>query len=183
MSKKIFLVNRDFQLRYTGAGLVAGIVSTAITATLILYPLFTFKILTVGMFLPWPIFAGMAIALILNIVVQLFFGIVMTHKVAGPMFSLVRYIRKISSGQWNVHMYQRSGDDLQMLVRHVNELSENLVIVANNDLEALARIKSEISQVNTEQARKDFILSNIDKLISDISHRVTPPAASRSQNQ
>ena len=167
MSKKILLVNRDFQFRYTGAGLAAGCVSTVITATLILYPLFAFKILTIGIFLPWPIFACMLVAVILNILVQLIFGIVMTHKVAGPMFSIVKNIRKLGAGRWNIK---------------INELSENLVVVAKNDLETLAQIKSSVAKLSGDQNEKELLLATIDHLANSISERIAQPKELRSQN-
>jgi hypothetical protein len=182
MSKKILLVNRDFQFRYTGAGLAAGCVSTVITATLILYPLFAFKILTIGIFLPWPIFACMLVAVILNVLVQLIFGIVMTHKVAGPMFSIVKNIRKLGAGRWNIKMHQRPGDDLEMIVRHINELSENLVVVAKNDLETLAKIKSSVAKLSGDQNEKELLLATVDDLANSISERIAEPKGLRNQN-
>lgn len=180
ISKRIFLVNRDFQFRYTGAGLAAGCVSTVITATLILYPLYAFKILTIGMFLPWPIFLGMGVAVILNILVQLAFGIVLTHKVAGPMFSLIKNIRKLGSGQWNIKMQLRPDDELQMIVRHLNELSESMVITTNTDLAQLAVIKQAAENLDCDPAKRNLLLRSIDDLSNQLSSRIKPPKSARS---
>jgi hypothetical protein len=171
-AKKIWLVNRDFQLRYTGAGLAAGIVSTLITATLILYPLFQFKIITVGFFLPWPIFACIFAAAALNAGVQVAFGIVMTHKVAGPMFSLIKYLRLIEVGKWNVTMKQRPGDDLQIIVRHVNEMSEGLVARVTCDLKQLEEIKDRILASTGELGERDLIVAGIERLIAKMAARI-----------
>ncbi|MEI6399092.1 MAG: HAMP domain-containing protein [Pseudomonadota bacterium] len=175
ISKKIWLVNRDFQLRYAGAGLAAGIISTIITATLILYPLFAFKIITLGLFLPWPIFACMLLAAILNGMVQMWFGIVLTHKVAGPMFSLIRHLRSIGAGQWNIKMGQREGDELQMIVRHLNEMSDHLVLATRNDLDVLDKIKLTVSQFNGEAGERDFLLTAIENLCESLKKRITTP--------
>jgi methyl-accepting chemotaxis protein len=172
-SKKIWLVNRDFQLRYTGAGLAAGFISTFITATLILYPLFTFKIITIGLYLPWPIFACMILAAILNAIVQMWFGIVLTHRVAGPMFSLIRHVRRIGAGRWNIKMRQRPGDDLQMVVRHLNEMTDHLVQMTHQDLESLDKIKTGLIQFNGEIGERDFLLAAIDNLTKTLSQRIS----------
>ena len=171
-AKKIWLVNRDFQLRYTGAGLAAGLVSTLITATLILYPLFQFKIITVGFFLPWPIFACIFAAAALDAGVQVAFGIVITHKVAGPMFSLIKYLRLIEAGRWNVKMKQRSGDDLQIIVRHVNDMSEGLVTRVARDLEQLEKIKERILAPTGEIGERDLIVAGIERLIAKMTARI-----------
>jgi hypothetical protein len=176
ISKKIWLVNRDFQLRYTGAGLAAGFISTVITATLILYPLFTFKIITIGLFLPLPIFACMILAAILNGLVQMWFGIVLTHKIAGPMFSLIRHLRKIGAGHWNIKMRLRDGDDLRMVVRHLNEMTDQLVNVTRQDLDTLDKIKTGILQFNGDIGERDFLLATIDNLSEKLNKRITIPS-------
>jgi methyl-accepting chemotaxis protein len=172
-SKKIWLVNRDFQLRYTGAGLAAGFVSTLITAILILFPLFQFKIITVGFFLPWPIFVCIFAAAILNAFVQIAFGIVLTHKIAGPMFSLIKYLRLIEAGQWKIQMRQRQGDDLQIVVRHVNEMSEGLARTVAQDLESLEKIKSIIAAPTGDIGERDLLIAGIERLMDDMNQRIS----------
>jgi hypothetical protein len=98
--KRIFLVNRDFQLRYTRAAIGVGILSTALTTTIILYPLYTFEILRIPRFLPTPILATMAMACLVNIVFLAIMGIFVTHKIAGPMYSLVRHFRLVGMARF-----------------------------------------------------------------------------------
>lgn len=138
-TKRIYLVNRDFQFRYTRMGVLAGVVSTAITTLVILYPLFVFKILVIPQFLPMPILLGMLTAAIFNIGIIVLFGILITHRIAGPMFSIVRHLRRIANGQWKTNMRSRPGDELQLIVRNMNELSDALVVVAAKDLELVEK--------------------------------------------
>lgn len=180
VTKKIFLVNRDFQFRYTFAGLAAGCVSTLITATAILYPLYAFKILTIGIYLPWPIFVAMGAAVFFNILVQFAFGILLTHKVAGPMFSLIKNIRKLAAGQWNLKMQTRAGDDLQMIVRHLNELSENMVRATQADLNHLAIISEAIVAMECNPIQKSALMKSIDELSQRMSARIDSPKSSGS---
>lgn len=137
--KRIYLVNRDFQFRYTRMGVLAGVVSTAITALVILYPLFVFKILVIPQFLPTPILAGMLAAAVINIGIIVLFGILITHRIAGPMFSIVRHLRRLANGQWQTNMQSRPGDELQLIVRNMNDLSDALVITAAKDLELVEK--------------------------------------------
>ena len=138
-TKRIYLVNRDFQFRYTRMGVLAGIVSTAITTLVILYPLFVFKILVVPQFLPTPILVGMLAAAVINIAIIVMFGILITHRIAGPMFSMVRHLRRMQIGQWRTFMRVRPGDELQLIVRNMNELSDALVQTATKDLELIEK--------------------------------------------
>lgn len=176
-NKKIWLINRDFQMKYAGAGLAAGLASTVITATLIIYPLFVFKILTIGMFLPWPIFTCIAAALVLNCIIQMFFGIVLTHKIAGPMYSLVKHLRLIGVGQWNIEMRQRQGDELNMVVRHFNEMSDCLVNTVKNDLRELEKIKTDAAHIESNDPKvleaRTKLLATISELEANFQQRIS----------
>ena len=171
--KKIWLVNRDFQMRYTGAGIIAGLISTVVTSVLIIYPMFEFKILRIGMFLPLPVFMCMVLAGIVNCLLQLVFGIMLTHRVAGPMFAIIRHMRRIGAGHWRVIMRQRPHDDLQMLVRHLNEMSVSLVSSAKGDLDALERIRAGVTGYQGEAGERDFLLAAIDRLTDELNKRIT----------
>jgi len=172
-SKKIWLVNRDFQLRYAAAGLLAGLASTFITATLIIYPLFAFKILTVGVFLPWPIISAICIAITLNAGLQILIGIMLTHRIAGPIFSIVRQLRIIGGGRWNVQLGQRNHDELGMVVRHINEMSECLTKVAREDLNSLNQIESALGMLKVENSQLKIIAELIEDLKTKLQQRIS----------
>ena len=146
IKKKIILVNRDFQLRYASAAALVGAVSTMVTAFVILMPLYYFGILRWGVLPPLPILATMAIAIAMNIVLITFFGIYLTHRIAGPMYSLVREMRRIEMGQWGKLLQTRDSDDIQFVVRNFNEMIQGLVKVTREDIariDALGGVKAE----------------------------------------
>jgi hypothetical protein len=118
---RIYLVNREFQLRYTRVALAVGLVSTVMTVGLILYPLFYLDIVRFPYFVPAPFMVGMTLAAVLNFAFVTAFGIVTTHRIAGPMFSLVRHLHLIQLGQKPTELRVREGDDLKFVVRNVNE--------------------------------------------------------------
>src|SRR4051812_38187621 len=95
--KRLYLINRDFQLRYTRLAVVVGLVSTALTLFLILFPLFWFRIVRYPNFVPVPFMWAIGVAAVLNVLIVAFLGIVITHRIAGPMFSLVRHIHLLQS--------------------------------------------------------------------------------------
>ena len=168
-SKRMYLINREFQLRYALAGVGAGLISTALTAFLILYPLFTFKILVMRQFLPLPILLGMLIAACFNAAMLMVFGIVMTQRIAGPMYNMVRHMRRLASGQWSTLMKTRPNDDLQLLVRNLNDISHELVKIAEDDIELLDQvIAGGLSDKTSAQilALRDRISSRINTELS-----------------
>ena len=132
--KKIILVNRDFQLRYAYAAILVGFASTLLTAFVILVPLYYLGILRFDMPLPTPIIASMVFASIVNIAVIGVFGVYLTHRVAGPMYSLVREMRRVGLGGWGQVLKTRETDDIQFLVRNFNEMTEGLVNMTREDI-------------------------------------------------
>lgn len=144
--KRIFLVNRDFQLRYTRVALAVGVVSTALTVFLILYPLFYLDIVRFPTFLPRPFLVGIAFAAVVNLAIVAFMGILMTHRIAGPMFALVRQMRAIQAGYWQSHLKVRPGDDMKYVVRNFNDLVDYMLDTSKRDLthvdQALAKLRS-----------------------------------------
>lgn len=143
--KRIFLVNRDFQLRYTRVALAVGVVSTALTVFLILYPLFYLDIVRFPSFLPRPFLIGIVFAAIVNLAIVAFMGILMTHRIAGPMFALVRQMRAIQAGYWQSHLKVRPGDDMKYVVRNFNDLVDYMLDTSKRDLThvdlALAKLR------------------------------------------
>lgn len=175
IKKKLILINRDFQFRYAGAGIAASLVASLLMASLILYPLFAFKILTSIYFLPWPFFVGIMLAVILNMLVQLVFGIVMTHRIAGPMYGMIRTIRQIGAGKWSAQVRLRTQDELQMIGRHLNEMSEQLVRAGMDDLVRIEHLSSEIARLDINQTSKDSLTNELANLAANIKKRIYPP--------
>lgn len=162
--KRIYLINRDFQLRYSFAAALVGIVSTALTVTVILVPLYVFEILRIPRFLPLPILLSMFIAAALNIFIVGFMGVFITHRIAGPMFSLVRSFRQIEMGRWAGKLRLRENDDLKFVMRNFNELVDSLVRTCKEDLKLIGDAKNQLEKVSgNPQVDEALIAVNILK--------------------
>ncbi len=172
--KKLFLINRDFQMRFAGAGVVASLVTSVMTAALIIYPLFAFKILTSVYFLPWPVVAGVILAILLNMILQLVFGIMLTHRVAGAMFSMIRTIRLIGSGKWSAQVKLRHHDELQMMGRHLNEMSEQLVRDGKHDLAVVEQVMSMVEKLEANPVEKKAAQQSLEGLALRLRSRINP---------
>lgn len=162
-TKKILLVNRDFQLRYTRMAVVVGFFSTLLTVILILFPLFQFQILRFPNFVPYPFVIGMVVAALANFVMVAYFGIVLTHRIAGPMFSLVRQFRAVSGGNLNAKFNVREQDELKFVIRNFNEMVDGLAMRTLADLQKVDAILKTLSEnavpqalIDTEALRQDL---------------------------
>ena len=183
-SKRLYLVNREFQLRYTFAAVAVGILSTLLTSLIILYPLYVFEILRIPAFLPPPILLVMVFAAFVNIGLIGFLGIFITHKIAGPMYSLVRQFRRIEEGVWSGHMGLRDGDDFRYIVRNFNAMVDSIVTALRADHELIGRIKQRLEDEEVSDVDK---IAGANKLISELEsnyqERLTSQTSSEVKQQ
>lgn len=169
--KKIFLVNRDFQLRYTKSAIVIGLVSTFLTSVVILYPLYQFQILRIPRFLPMPILFAMVLAALINIAIIGVMGILMTHRIAGPMYSLVRSMRLVSLGKFNGSMRLRDDDDLKFVVRNFNDMIAALRELTAEDIQAIESELSALDKLKQGESAEE-IKSNFQCLCKKLEKRL-----------
>ncbi|SME88653.1 HAMP domain-containing protein [Pseudobacteriovorax antillogorgiicola] len=172
--KRLYLVNRDFQMRYAGAAVVVGLLSTALTTTLILFPLYQFEILRIPRFLPLPVMVIMGMAAVINVALVGLLAIFITHKIAGPMYSLVRHFRSVEEGGvWTGNMRLRDGDDLRYVVRNFNGMMDAITSRLHADLAVLDEISQDIqgNELNAEE-KLEKTLQAVNDLGSDIRSRL-----------
>jgi HAMP domain-containing protein len=151
--QRLILINRDFQFRYTGAAVLVGLLSTALTTSVILYPLFQFEILRIPRFLPLPVLGVMGMAALLNILLVGFMGILITHRLAGPMYSLVRQFRRVEEGRWYGQMKIRDGDDMRYVVRNFNAMLDSINKQTQMDFEKLRHVREILVSDENESER------------------------------
>lgn len=138
--KRIFLVNRDFQLKYALSAVLVGTVTTVFTFAMLILPLYIFEIIKIAKFLPLPILATIFLASFINIATVGMAGIFLTHRIAGPMYSLVRCLRKVEAGRWGTSLKLREGDDLKYVVRNFNEMTRSLEAAVAHDVTSLDEV-------------------------------------------
>lgn len=177
--KRLYLINRDFQLRYAGAAIFVGLLSTVLTSTLILFPLYQFEILRIPRFLPVPILGVMVLAAMMNVALVGLLAIFVTHRLAGPMYSLVRHFRRVEEGMWYGSVRLREGDDLRYVVRNFNGMIEAISRETREDLGAVQQLRQLLQDAASDDEKKQADLneihSMIDRLEQRISQRLSPP--------
>lgn len=154
--------------------MVVGVLSTLLTVVLILYPLYQFEILRIPRFLPMPILTLMVIAASTNVALIGLLGILVTHRLAGPMFSLVKHFRLIEEGSWDCQIRLRDGDDMRYVVRNFNGMMASIKKRTESDLEILKDIKSVANEDGLDIADKLKKISAItNELEFHLSTRLT----------
>jgi methyl-accepting chemotaxis protein len=174
--KRLYLINRDFQLRYTRVAVLVGIVSTALTVFIILFPLVQFRVIRFPNFVPAPFLWAMSVAAVLNFLIVAMMGILITHRIAGPMFSLVRHIRMIQGGRLSPPLQVRENDDLKYLVRNFNELLDYLRVTITNDKAQVDAIAARLADPGGTEAARALA----ETLSRDLAARLPPPPGASS---
>ena len=155
IAKKILVVNKDFQYRYTWNVVLIGILTTVLSVAIILIPLYIFGILRIPKFLPTPILLTMVFAAIINIVVVILLTIASTHKIAGPVFALNRALRNIELGKWNKPLKLRDSDEMKYLAVNFNTMVDSLVKTTREDIECLdimvRKLQASLDSLNDDQ--------------------------------
>ena len=164
--KQIILINRDLQFRYVRVALLVGLISTLLSFMVILVPLFQFEILRIPRFLPWPIMLGMGFAVVINMVCVVFMTVVISHRIAGPIFALSREFSELSQGVFGRQLKSRKHDDLQYLVRYFNDMSLCLKNLSYDDYEAVSgfldlaqSLHQKCEQISVSETQNSELLS------------------------
>lgn len=147
-TKRMIVVNRDLQLRYTGAAVLVGTLTTMLTTFFILLPLYVFKILVIPRFLPWPILLVMVLALVMNIFSVFILGLIMTNRIAGPLYALIRAMRQTGRGDFNAHLRVRATDDLKYVIRHFNDMTAALSRLTRDDIDSIDGLLIELNELH-----------------------------------
>lgn len=172
--KRILLVNRDLQFRYAKVGLLIGVVSTMLCSLVIFFPLYQFEILRIPRFLPMPILSAMVLAVVLNLALVMFYGLIITHRIAGPMFALSREFADVSQGIFGRTLSSRKNDDLRYLVRCFNDMSASLRNLTHDDVERLTLLLEQAQSLEPSESSQK-LAEDMEQFRSEVATRIYPP--------
>ena len=85
---------------------------------------------------------GLLLALILSI-----YGIVFTHKVAGPLFKVTTYLDRMRDGKLGVIYNLRKGDELVEFFEHFKRAHESLRQLTEEDIKLIDETLAAIGQI------------------------------------
>lgn len=171
-------------MRYIRAAVIVALCSTVLTMFLILYPLFYLNVLRFPNFLPTPFLIACIGAAFLNFTMIAYLGVHLSHRIAGPVFAMVRHLRILQNGNYADKMRVRDTDELKYLTRHINDLTEILTDRTRKDLAQVDEIIGVLGKNNVDAVNDDRIhLKRLcEKLKSDFAERImkngsapTPP--------
>ncbi len=130
--RRHFLVNRPLQFRFVGALLLFLCVLTVATLGAIYFALwgtlYTFELLDDPVMISLFTNAGLVLATELLVLAPaiVWMGILLTHKIAGPLVRIHAALVQMTQGNFDVRIKLRKGDSLLDLADDVNRLAASL---------------------------------------------------------
>ena len=117
------------------------------------------------------------IALIVPFVVMI--SILITHRIAGPIFSMQRYLGEVAKGNFSSILKLRKRDELKDLAAAINKMTHNLGMSVQENRALVAEICDLLGDLNSRLEKpslnKDEVMSiarNADTKIKNLKSRL-----------
>lgn len=168
--RRKYFVKRAFQLRYT-----VTILIWILLAAVISYGTFYYQFMILMKRLPISseyvqfmkqamhatFFARLAVLFLLGI----FAGILISHKIAGPLYRMERDLKEIVGGgnlKWSLTL--RKGDELQELAGSLNTMMAGLKNIVTEDRKILEEIALITAQLTRDLKEKNVPLGQLEQI-------------------
>jgi methyl-accepting chemotaxis protein len=96
-------------------------------------------------------------------------GIVVTHKIAGPAYSIQYTLGQVADGKLTGIRPLRKGDELQSVGDELNRMIDQLVVHEKNELEKLSTLLSKLKESSEAPAS---VITCIEQLIEEKQNRL-----------
>lgn len=99
-------------------------------------------------------------------------GLVLSNRIAGPLYSIKRFVKRISRGYYGYRLELRKGDELQDLSRMLNHLASRLESDRTRRINQIEYIKERLTElrddVDSGSSSNDEIIKKIDRLSREV---------------
>lgn len=181
--RRRYLIKRAFQLKYIGIILFFILTTAALSSVGVYLAIFPFLYEKLANVYP----QGRLVAVLKDANAKLFFstvlllpvaawfGIILSHRVAGPWYRLENILRAIGEGNLTHEVKLRRGDELQSLAEAINGVIRNLESVNRKNQSCLKSLDEAFRDFEVELNREPVDLMKTKLLLSkmqDISYEL-----------
>ncbi|MDP2913017.1 MAG: methyl-accepting chemotaxis protein [Candidatus Omnitrophota bacterium] len=179
IKRKHYLISRYFQLKYIGLILMLMFLTAALCSYVVYYS----TMLLVGEKLAnvYPQGRLMAIVNTVNFRILItmllitplvaLIGILLSHKIAGPIYRIEQVLGSMASGDLTAHIVLRKGDELTGLADHINTLTDSIKSAVRIEKERLNAISNEMNELRRLAASIPYAnnaINRVDKKLNDL---------------
>ena len=173
-ARKIFrtryLIDRDFQLKYAFLLACVAIFVALLIGGVVYYAMQeSYQVLASANLMDnaevrslvqqWKNFLTYNLLIILcgTIVFLTIFGVLVTHKIVGPIYVLKKRLNDVTAGRYHIPMTLRRSDEFQGLKHQFNTMIEALRLRNTTELKILNDISQKVQNPEAKSALNDFI--------------------------
>lgn len=102
----------------------------------------------------------------------IFIGLVLSHRIAGPIFSIKRFLNKVANGSYEEPLKLRKNDELQDVAESLNRLVAKLYSDRQGRREECRAIKREAEELESAvlagKADREKLLKKITEVRADL---------------
>ena len=133
--RKRYLVKKGLQFRYLGLIFIAIILPTLLVVGCLYYLIFSLMAEQLGIpesiaYNLFPVFKKVNLILLLGIpiisVALLFWGLLISHRIAGPIYRLERELDRIAQGDFSLRLKIRRKDELGSIAEGINKVLDRI---------------------------------------------------------
>ena len=188
IKRRNYLIDKRFQLKYTGLILLFMFLVAAVVAYTVYYTGWMLMGERLANVYPQGRLVTIMKTINMTLIVRLLVlaplvavvAILLSHKIAGPLYRIERFLRLVAHGDFSSRLRLRKYDELQGLADSVNEMTDDLrgrvqkvkslVNMVNLDLEKLRRNLGGDTP-NIDAIRQEIL--NLEKSIKDLDDHLS----------
>ncbi len=175
-----YLVSTKFQLRYVGIILLLMLVTALICSYIIYYTVMVLMGEKLSNVYP----QGRLIAIINTVNLKILFslllitpivtviGIYLSHKIAGPIYRIEKFLDDMALGNLVSRIVLRKGDELMSVADKINILNGSLRTTIGSQKFGMIKIVSELSGLKNMIDSKSADISLLDKNIENLQGEI-----------
>ncbi len=171
-----YLVAKKFQLKYVGLILLLVFATAALCAYIVYYTSMLLmgeklanvypqgRLVSIVKIINFRIF----LSLILVTPLVAMIGIFLSHRIAGPIYRMEKFLVNAASGDLNSHIILRAKDELISLANGINLLIDSVKTSVNEQRSRLKRAAAGLGNIKKDSEEKPVDISAIKEGISKL---------------
>lgn len=179
--RKYYLVEGWYQIKYSLVIIIAMIFAALViivSTFWTLYPVMDKEFsgaitesqaFTVG----WDVIKGYLFRFSILLVIALFAGIYLSHKIIGPIHRLESAVKKMGEGDLSQHIFLRRGDEFTKLSQHLNMLIEKIRQLIMDNKKGLEEILEQLKKIEAENKKAPLSQESLSQYLINITEKVS----------
>jgi len=179
--RRIYLINKPFQFKYLFV-ILAVMLVTVFTVGFTTFYIIWNSVIDEFMFVPeaskkmGDIFANTTAFLIIPVLLLAgifsLMGILLSHKIAGPIYRVERVAEELAKGNLDISVRFRKGDDLKHLADSLNEMIEGMRKNVRNEKKIISSIDLIAEKLHDDVLKEKGLKKNVKASIKKLNEIV-----------